>query len=373
MSYGIDTIKVGVEISPSDLDLDGWKHSSRGVVKGDCEDVFDEVYYKEIELPNGAKIKLKFVPKSYKHNIFNVLFIEFSLPKLIFGVNYKDIDDYDEAFRIANSIIASIPGLPPLPDIRDVTPYRLDVCANLSVGEDNVHDHIKALENGYYPHRKRVVYDNDTVMFKSKEISTSVYNKASECHCHEASGILRYEIQVRNRWKLGELIGKKQPTLRDITKDVVKQILLKDMGILHLDGHIVGNAESLKAIIHNAFSPTKAQSLLDYLEVRRTMTVQEMKRRGYTSRRIAYYEKELKQVGLSSLSLEGEKTLPALTLLLGEDAKIGNDLPSVTLGVEGDEPVNLANLRRRPQPKYTARRTEWKKEKERSDRRPRTP
>ena len=194
MSYGIDTLKVGYKVALSEIDLKGWKHTSHGVVKEIGEEVFAHIYRSRFTAPNGTEIHLKFVPRDYKGSTFNMLFIEFSLPKLFSGYNYVDIDDWQGALRTANTIIETIPGLPSLPDIQDTILYRIDLCANLQVGEDNVSDYIQALQKGHHPHRTTKPYSKNGVMFVSREISTCIYDKFQECRCEGARGVLRYEI-----------------------------------------------------------------------------------------------------------------------------------------------------------------------------------
>jgi hypothetical protein len=316
MSHGIDTLKVGYTIHPSDIDLKGWHHTSHSLVKESDEEVYSDAYYNHFTAPNGSQISLKFIPNNYKGNTFNMLFIEFSLPKLILGCNHQDIEDWPGALRIANSVIATIPGLPLLPDIQDALLYRIDLCANLPVGQENVSDYIQALHKGCYPHRATKPYGKNGVMFTSQVISTCIYNKYQECGCDEAKGILRYEISMRKRWKISEWLDTPQPTLKDITEEIIRELLLKDMKTLHLDGHLVGDRTNAQAILKAEYSRSRVQNLLGYLEVLQTMTREQMKQDGYTSRSICYYERLLAEVGISSLSLESKKTLPALTLLL---------------------------------------------------------
>lgn len=331
-SYGMDTIKVGYKITLSDADLIGWKHTSNSVVAELGEKVLSDTYLKKYPTKNGTVVTLKFVPNDYKARSFDFLFIEFSFPKLTLGINYQDIHDWPEAVRTANSIIASIPGLPPLPDIQDAILYRIDLCANLQVGEENVSDYIQALQKACHPHRKTKPYGENGVIFKSQEISTCIYDKFRESKCGEAKGILRYEISMRTRWKIRDWTGKTDPTLRDITPQKVKETIENDMRILHLDKPMVCDRLTAQAILSKIYTPSRVRALLGYLGIRQTLTVDQMKQEGYKSHNIRYYDDLLAKAGISSLSIESRKTLPALTLLLEdvEEPIIYDKVPSDT-------------------------------------------
>jgi hypothetical protein len=354
-SYGIDTIKVGYSLALSVNHLKGWKLTTHSVV-GELDDkVYAYIYHNKFIASNGTVITLKYIPTNYKGNSFDMLFIEFSLPKLVLGCNHEDIDDWQGAFRTANSIIATIPGLPSLPNIRDAVLYRIDLCANLQVGEEDVSDYIQALHKGCHPHRTTKPFGKNGVMFTSQKISTCIYDKFQECGSVEAKGILRYEISMRARREISKWIGNAEPTLKNITKGMVRGLLIKDMEVLHLDTYMVCDRLNAQAILKAKYSRSRVQKLLGYLDIRRTTTIEQMKQDGYTAQSIRYHENLLAKAGISSLSIESKETLPALTLLLDEigseknyhivpsDTRISEfkDVSSYNHGVHMDTKVNI--------------------------------
>jgi len=329
--YGLDTIKVEYRVPESKISFIGWKKNVEEDMEEDInesgENITNEFRYKEHRTQNGIGIKLKFIPIDYK-GFTNLLLVELSLPKLMYGCNHKNIEDWEMTYDFANAAIANIEGLPPLSDIRDSILHRVDVCSNFQVGE-NISDYIQAIKKGYYPHRDPISFSTSMV-YKSGIMSSTFYDKYVKCGHTEALGILRLEISLRKKRSIQYWLGKKNVTLRDITPDDLIDLINNDLKILHLDKPIVCDQLQVREIISRQYSPCKTRSLMGYMLDRRTMTRQQRINRGYTPRIICYYEKQLAHAGVSSLSIDSKKVLPALSLLSQESVKNCNEVPSVT-------------------------------------------
>lgn len=326
--YGLDTIKIGFRIPLKTISFVGWKKNIKKEINEFGENITNEYYYYDHRTQNGTVIKLKFIPIDYK-GFTNLLLVELSLPKLMYGCNHRNIEDWDLTYDFANAAIANIEGLPPLPDIQDSIVHRVDICTNFQVGE-NVSDYIQALQKGHYPHRNPKPYPTTGIVFQSGIISSSFYDKYVECGHTEALGILRHEISQRNKRSIQNWLGKKNAILRDITPDDLIDLLNNDLKILHINKPIVCDQLQLQEILSRQYSPCKTRNLMGYMLVRRTLTRQQMIDKGYTSRTIYHYEKQLAYAEVSSLSIDSKKVLPALSLISQESVKNCNEVPSDT-------------------------------------------
>jgi integrase len=322
--YGIDTIKVAYRIRPEEIDFEGWKKCEWSAVQREGEFLIHFYYLRHEKTANGTVITLKYVPKDYKRRPLHLLFIEFSLPKLIFGHNYKNISDWEFSLDFANATLNNIPGLPSLGDIRDASLHRLDLCANLQVGTSDINDFLQILSKCKHPHRTGESFNGTGMVFPSKEIRTTFYNKYEQCKKSEAKGNLRMEIQMLSRRAIGEWIGAKYPILRQITHKMIVERLHKELRILHMDHPAACDVLEITRLLSEKYSICRAQSLLGYWLRKRTSTRDQMLSSGYTNRKICYYESFFKKAGISSNSMDSKKAFPALSQFLPEIDKIGN-------------------------------------------------
>jgi hypothetical protein len=275
--------------------------------------VFDRWYVKH-KCENGAMIKLEYIPVDLYGWDRDMLFIEFSLPMLLYGCNHQLLGSWDYAFNCANRELSKIPGLPPLSDIRDATLFRLDLCSNLQL-ENLVPFYLQALARGYYPRRILNVHPPTGATFKTKNgISTCFYDKAKKCGHPAASGILRMEISMRNKRKIVKWLGKKNPTLCDLTLDRIVDLLRKDLVILHLDKPILSEQLAIEMRLSAIYSQRQVRSLLGYWLESKTYTRDQMLANGYTRQTIHNYEKRLRDADISSLSIQDHIELPPLSI-----------------------------------------------------------
>jgi hypothetical protein len=310
----IDTIKVLYHVPYQNICLEGWVHQSTSTGQKEGEKVVSDYWYLDHKCENEAMIKLKFVPIDRYGWDRDMLFIELSLPKLIYGCNHLLIGNWDLAFECANRELSKIPGIPPLGDIRDAPLYRVDLCANFPIGK-LVPFYAQAAARGYYPRRTRHAYLPNGVIFRTNNgVSTSLYIKANECEHSEAYGILRMEISMRKKRKIAKWLGKKNPTLRDLTLDRIIALLKKDLEILHLDKPIITDQLEIEVRLSALYSQRQVRSLLGYWLESQTYTRDQMIAKGYSRQTIHNYEKRLSYAGISSLSIQDHIQLPPLSI-----------------------------------------------------------
>jgi hypothetical protein len=310
----IDTVKILYHVPFQEINVEDWLHksTSKGHKEGE-EDMFDFWvfdYFSE----NKTMIRLKYIPYDWYGHDRDMLFIEFSLPKLVHGCNHQLIGNWESAFDCANRELSKIPGLPPLGDIRDAMLFRLDLCSNLQL-EIFVSCYLQVLAKGFYPRRTLHTYLPNGVTFRTKNgISTSFYDKAKECGHPGASGILRMEISMRKKNKIVKWLGKKNPTLRDLTLDLIVDLLKKDLVILHLDKPIISEQLEIEVRLSAMYSQRRVRSLLGYWLESKTYTRDQMLANGYTRQTIHNYEKRLRDADISSLSIHDHIELPPLSI-----------------------------------------------------------
>ena len=195
------------------------------------------LYFKlDVTLENGASIRCTYNPHNYKGQ--PLLLIEFSLPKLVYGNNYTMLVDLEMGIDKANEVLSHIPGLPVL-DLRDAIINRLDICYNHQVG-GLVPYFIKALQFLEYSRRDTKPYTTEGVQYYNGQRSTKFYDKQKECGDPAAHGILRQETTLRAD-AVKKLTGKKKPTIRDITVDMLADVLESDLEELGLLNRSIGS------------------------------------------------------------------------------------------------------------------------------------
>ena len=204
----------------------------------------------------GHKRKTSYINKWYRQTIYMLnsapitfiyfsitrqLKIEFSLPHVIYGSNIQMIDNITELIDVASSKLPTITGVPNV-DLWNGALYRLDVCYNHQVGE-LVPYYVDALQPLEFSHRKTKPYTSQGVQYQSKSVTSKFYNKEKESSNSAAWGILRQETTLR-REKIKKMTDKKNPTLHDLTPDLLFQALEDDLNTLDLLGRSIGTADT---------------------------------------------------------------------------------------------------------------------------------
>jgi hypothetical protein len=317
----VDTVIIMFHTDPSKLCLDSdWKHNkSDGKNQYGLDIVFQDEYIRNFKSANGTRVGLTYCSFDKYHKLgTDLLFIEFSLPKLLYGCNHHIIDmGWDDALDEISFQLAIIRGFPIL-EIRQGILFRLDICLNFQVG-NNVKDYIQALHHGNYPKREMCFFRNKTggvtgVMFKtgSSGISITFYDKGKECKHNEADGVLRAEVSMRKKARIEEKLRKTNITLQDITREDLISIILFDLQILSLDKPIICDRLEIEARLSKIYKPQRVRTLLGFLMELRTKTEEQIREGGTGRSTISRYKKWLREANISSISYDGKKSLPPL-------------------------------------------------------------
>ena len=104
------------------------------------------------------------------------------------------------------------------------------------------------------------------------------------------------------------------PTLRDLTLDLIIDLLKKDLEILHLDKPIIPDQLAIEVRLSELYSHRQVRSLLGYWLECQAYTREQMLANGYTRQTIHNYEKRLSDAGFSSLSIQDYIQLPPLSI-----------------------------------------------------------
>jgi hypothetical protein len=237
----LDTIRVKYPISPDPEQLYHWIHQTTLTETG----IKQKFLYNPIL--NNDKVMLKYTYYPISYDTHPLLTLELSLPKLIYGNNYRMLLSIDSSIETGNNVLANIPHAPIL-DLAEGILIRIDMCYNHQVGE-TVDDYIRAIGNLEYPHRRTNFHRGEGVEFKSKHALTKFYNKQKETGMEEAFGILRQETTLLGGKEIQSILDQKKPTLLHITREFISKYLNDDLQKLTLlDNLIATRNTALKSL-----------------------------------------------------------------------------------------------------------------------------
>ncbi len=230
----IDTIRIKFPISPTPEQLESWTKRVTTTPTGTRESY---IYNPQVV---DTVLRFTYFPTAYDGN--PMMTLETSLPKLIFGNNYRMIPSIENAIELGNPILENVPDIPKL-DLAEGTLIRLDMCYNHQVG-DTVEDYVKAIGNLDYPHRRTKSHRYEGVEFRAKHKTTKFYNKEHESGFTEAHGILRQEITLLRGKDIQKMLGMKNPTLLDVSKDIIAEQLKEELVLLGLQGNSIATHDT---------------------------------------------------------------------------------------------------------------------------------
>jgi hypothetical protein len=233
----IDTVRLKFALAPTPNQLRSWDKHVRTKATGQTS----YRYILNLELTADAvSVRCTHFPLDYSGEPLTT--IELSLPKACYGNNFAMLETLDEAIARVNALLSEVEALPPL-DIAEGVLLRIDPCYNHQVGP-LVPDYINAIGRLEYPHRRTKHHKDEGAEFRSKHITTKFYDKARECGDHNAAGILRQECSYLSAKRIAKLVGKKKPTLLDVTPEFVLHLLRIDLANLKLDGAIIADRDT---------------------------------------------------------------------------------------------------------------------------------
>ena len=254
----IDTIRVKYPISPDPEQLQFWTHRTTTTENHGIKESF--LYNPKV---NDGETVLRYTYYPIGYDYKPLLTLEFSLPKLLYGNNYQMLGSMDSTIKLANMYLAHIPHAPIL-DLAEGVLIRLDMCFNHQVGEA-VQDYIKAIANLDFPYRRTKYHKGEGIEFKAKHITTKFYDKQKETGIKAAFGILRQETTILNGKTIQKILGKKKPTLLDVTNEFVENYLNNDLSKLTLlDRSIPTHDIALETLckVHGGYAGTYFYGLL---------------------------------------------------------------------------------------------------------------
>ena len=303
----LDTIRIKYPISPTAEQLESWTKKVTTTPIGTWETY---IYNPQVY---NAVLRLTYFPISYDGK--PMLTLETSLPKLVLDNNYQMLGSIDGTIKIGNMMLEDLPHVPNL-DLAEGILIRLDMCYNHQVGEA-VEDYIRAIGNLDYPHRRTKHHRYEGVEFRAKHKTTKFYNKERESGYTEAHGILRQEITLIRAKDIQKLLGKKKPTLLDVSKEFIVEQLEDELAKLGLHGNLIATHNTALQKLcdtHGNLAGLYYYALL--LNKMDKSRKQIMKETGIHPRSLDRKLQMIVQDGIPLTLTEREEPLPPLTINL---------------------------------------------------------
>jgi hypothetical protein len=225
----------------------------------------------------------------------------FSCPKLIHDCNHHLVQDLRPVIDHANAIIHTMPEFSSI-QVEEGVLSRIDVCCHHYVG-DIATDYLDAFRGLEYPHREAYPYPHRGAEFRSKSAKLIFYDKALECGHEAVAGVIRQEEQIRDKRRIGELLGKKNPTLLDINKDFAVRTLKNGLLKLRLNGAVISNRESAAERLITTYGPTKGNNLYGFWQMRQEYSKRDLQTRfGYSPESVNMKERMIANAGIALTS-----------------------------------------------------------------------
>ena len=281
--------------------------------------------------PEDPKFKRVMIKATYFEQSYTgepLVTIELSVPKLVFGNNYQEVFDLDEAAQIIDKTLVETGYFPDLPSCNEAKLGRLDACYNHVVADDLPH-YLKAIAKLEYPHRRAAEFKYQGVQFKSKHNTAKFYDKGVESRRPEAKGLLRQEATIMKTKNIELLFGRKKPTFGNLSIEMLQDVLEKDLDRLKLkDAEILTTDQMLERICCT-FGETKRG-----LEVYGLYKAREERGKNYLSaisgtnkQKINRRQRQLYDLGIAMATTDGPDCLPPLTIDLKQKGVEMNQSP----------------------------------------------
>lgn len=254
-----------------------------------------------------------------------------SMPKVL---GYPDgylLADISPVVDKVNELLRSLSGIPKDINLWDGKILRIDFCFQFSLGE-NIDSYIDVISHLNYPHRTRGVYANDAkkgidngVCFYSKSCLCKFYDKGKESSARKIQGVLRMETSLSKPNAITRAFGGvlTPPTLREITNDMLKAVLLKDLHVLGLDLPYILDIDGAFERLKNVYGAKQALVLRDTLEAVHGCTAfsinQIAKVLGVKKSSVYNRIKDIKKAKLvPALNMSGKRLMPLSQFLVSD-------------------------------------------------------
>lgn len=257
----VDTIrlKFNYEIQPELLS--SWYRVQTETPKG----IVKEMYWLPLELgEHKAHTRVEYHPVAF--NGEPLLLIEFSLPQVLYGINYQPVGDLNEAIHQVNQALAQYPFWENL-DIASGNIQRLDVYHDFPAG-DLTQDYLFALSHMQMGRRQTIAYKEKEVIFKSKNHLTKFYDKYDQSGDPRTEGRLRYEVTLKKTIKIMEYLDLEEyPTLQSVNDELIQTILEKDLSLLKLKDLQIPVDKTALRILTKTYGGSKAANLYGFWDI----------------------------------------------------------------------------------------------------------
>jgi hypothetical protein len=244
--------------------------------------------------------------------------IEVSLPRVLYGNNWRPIPDIESATNALDELTAANSALPTLPPTIKMYVSRLDVCYNYAVGELLPY-YIEALSRLDSPRRTTVRFNAQTVEYRAKSAKSKFYDKFAECGDPGAQGLLRHEITFQHGTELKQALGIRYPaSLQQLTDNhILCDFIERDLsrlGILHKPFATM-NTAAAKLIGQLGQNPGSRRYTILSLRQRRSKE-QIMLELGIDRNTLNRYLADVRKSGVPLALSEAEEELPPLEVYL---------------------------------------------------------
>ena len=191
--------------------------------------------------------KLFLISHINSYTIYNnaLLFIEFSVPKLLFGNNLYEVSE-SQFEVVVNKLVEKLNDLKitvAKETIQNALSRRLDCSIDIILPQDsNCEDVLEIINETEYPRTKKIFFPGKFVKFHSKTISIIFYDKLEEMKVHGVTApnfseilsmsehrILRIEIQIKRVYGINTKLANNILGLPNGTKLRFKDVYREDV------------------------------------------------------------------------------------------------------------------------------------------------
>jgi len=245
----------------------------------------------------GKKIKYYFNNEAARLTYYPLdrkLFVECSLPKIVFGNNYSMLESTDDTYKTLQKRIAIIthdkieieyPGFASI--------HKIDGCYNFHT-PDQVDSYLNYFSNLPLPyHGLPITFADKTVTWPGKSQGLKFYDKYTESKQNpKARNMLRMELRLQHQKEFRKLLNKpkdEQILLNHITFDFIKDLLRDKLK------EFFGTNEPIEKkdidIFLDNFKPAKAAQLYGFIASK-----QDGHNIYFPQKTLARYRKDLKSI-----------------------------------------------------------------------------
>lgn len=246
------------------------------------------------------------------------VYVEFSVPKFVFGHNIYLLypEEVEKALVDFRGDLANRGYV--LPDINQWEVVRLDVCYAWKYLDDSVARTVmRQLQQLEQPRKKRVVWQDESVMFKGTSYSTKFYLKKPEYYFHDfkhlkkvdvdlayrllnnSQGVLRFEVTMRMK-ALKHYFGHRVH-VKHLSHDIIEELLQKfiSKAMRGLVGESKSSEEAIE-LLNLFYKPSKARALWMFwkLYFDKDLRSRSLLKKAYSRNAIWYNLKQLSNIGI---------------------------------------------------------------------------